>query len=214
MNYLLWIALISLLVWMLLKMNDLFTDCPEQHQVNELMRKIDRDLENCCDCQADMNQEELVSIEDSIPKPPSENCRAFFSGRLVTDDQNYAESVIFEPNNECEYVGSGFYPIAAEAFPNSHRHTFDGIAVVAGTRIIIYSEKKFQGRVLLDVKGPAIINNVRWKNDYNLSRIIDEINTKNLRGNLNTIFPKECRRYSDSDMHPWSNGSLKIMCDE
>ena len=35
---------------MLLKMNDLFIDCPEQQEVNALMRKIDRDLENCCDC--------------------------------------------------------------------------------------------------------------------------------------------------------------------
>ena len=44
--------------------------------------------------------------------------------------------------------------------------------------------------------------------------MIEEINSKNLKGGLNDIFPKSCRQYSKSDMHNWSNGSLKIICNE
>lgn len=180
-------------------------------------------VDGCCECNATPLQDTANITfrdtitprkNDSVPRAPSENCRAFFSGRLVTDDEKYEESVIFQPTRESEYVGSGYYPIASQAFPNSTQSTFDGIALVAGTRIIIYEKQNFQGRVLLDIKGPAIINNIHWKDDPILSGIIDEINTKELGGNLNTIFPKSCRKYSDSDMHSWSNGSLKIMCNE
>jgi hypothetical protein len=204
------------------------THCPEKDVYFNNMREIDSLMLNCCECTLDtiskkedqvidsLERDQVIdSLErDSIPQAPSKNCRAFFSGRLVTDDEKYSESVIFQPNQQSEYVGSGFYPIASQAFPNSDRYTFDGIALVAGTRIIIYENKNFKGRILLDVKGPAIINNVRWKNNNPLSTIIEEVNSKNLRGNLNSIFPKECRRYSDSDMNSWSNGSLKIICSE
>jgi hypothetical protein len=192
---------------------------------NNLLRRvfdIEKAIENCCSCNQErnntiirdsINQDRNKRKQDSIQQPPRENCRAFFSGRLVTDDASYSESVIFQPNNQSEYVGSGFYPVASQAFPNSTLHTFDGIALVAGTRIIIYEKKNFQGRILLDVRGPALINNGRFKNSP-LSRIIEEINTKTLQGNLESIFPKSCRRYSDSDMHSWSNGSLKIICNQ
>jgi hypothetical protein len=67
-NYLFWIVLISILVWILLKMNDLFSDCPEQQEVNALMRKIDRDLENCCDCKMSTPfiPTPPVSVRDSL----------------------------------------------------------------------------------------------------------------------------------------------------
>jgi hypothetical protein len=195
-----------------------YASCCNNIELNDNFTSIYKSLENCCICDVPYNYQDSIVRDtvrpptpepprrnDSIPKPPSENCRAFFSGRLVTDDESY--------NEQSEYVGSGFYPEASQAFPNSTRYTFDGIAAVAGTRIIIYEKKNFQGRILLDVKGPALINNGLFKN-HSLSHIIDEINTKTLRGDLNNIFPKTCRKYSDSDMHSWSNGSLKIICDQ
>lgn len=62
LNYLLWIILIWALVWLLLKISDAFNDCPEQQEVNTLMRKIERDLENCCDCHVDP----IVQDEDTL----------------------------------------------------------------------------------------------------------------------------------------------------
>lgn len=50
MNYLIWIGVFWLLIWAVLKLTDPVTDCQEYREVNSLMRKIERDLENCCDC--------------------------------------------------------------------------------------------------------------------------------------------------------------------
>ena len=154
-----------------------------------------------------------TKIDGIEVKKPTRNCRVYFSGRLVTDDLKYDESVIFQVNHESEYVGEGKYPRASRAFPNSARATFDGIAIDRKTRLIIYSRRDFKGSVVLDITGPALINNVKWKGT-SLENIINEINVKNLKGGLNDIFPKSCRQYSTSDMHSWSNGSLKVICNE
>ena len=154
-----------------------------------------------------------TKIDGIEVKKPTRNCRVYFSGRLVTDDSKYNESVIFQVNHESEYVGEGEYPRANRAFPNSARATFDGIAIDRKTRLIIYSRRDFKGSVVLDITGPALINNVKWKGT-SLENIIDEINSKNLKGGLNDIFPKSCRQYSTSNMHNWSNGSLKVICNE
>lgn len=45
-----------------MKLTNPFTDCPEQQEVNALMRKIERDLESCCDCQVDP----IVQEEDTL----------------------------------------------------------------------------------------------------------------------------------------------------
>ena len=195
-------------------------DCTKlEKHIDNIEQKIkDKD---CLDCDwENIDGEEVQEptendtiIDGEIVQKPTNNCRAFFSGRLVTDDPEYNESVIFHPNNQSEYVGEGNYPRANIAFPNSDKHTFDGIAIDKNTRVIIYSNKDFEGSVLLDITGPALINNIKWKGTA-LESMIKEINNKNLQGNLNEVFPENSRQYSKSDMHSWSNGSLKILCDE
>ena len=142
-------------------------------------------------------------------KPPKDNCRAHFSGTLLADFyiDNHI-SYIYKPDKYGEYVGAGEYPSNKVAFPNAVAHTFDAIAVDAGTRVIIYSKPNFQGRVVLDVTGPALINNVKWKNDSRISNI----NTKKLKDGLQSEFPPSCRRWSNEDMNKWSNGSVKVIC--
>ncbi|MBN2890630.1 MAG: hypothetical protein JXL97_02070 [Bacteroidales bacterium] len=144
-------------------------------------------------------------------KPPRVNCRAHFSGTLLSDVfvDNHM-SVIYQADKYGEYVGEGEYPNNAIAFPNAVDHTFDAIAVDKGTRVILYSEPNFQGSVLLDVTGPALINNVKWQNE---SRI-KNVNTKTLGGGLDGLFPKSCRRWSSSNMNNWSRGSVKVICSQ
>ena len=204
MNYLLWVALIGLFSWMLWKMTDLLNDCPEQQQVNELMRKIERDLENCCECLPE-------PVIDSIPKAPEENCRVHFSG-LFMGDHLAPEfiSKIYQVDNYSEYVGSGFYPDNSKAFPNAVRTSFDGIAIDKGTRLIIYSEKNFNGSVLLDIHGPAIVNNVLHKDN----QAVNFCNTINFIPELQSNYPQSVRKWSNSNMRDWSYGSCKIMCDD
>lgn len=142
-------------------------------------------------------------------KPPRPNCRAHFSGTLLADFYIDGHiSTIFKPDKYGEYVGEGEYPSNKVAFPNAVAHTFDAIAVGANTRVILYSKPNFQGKILLDITGPALINNVKWKNDTRISVVM----TKKLSGGLEAIFPKSCRQWSKENMHKWSNGSLKVIC--
>lgn len=144
-------------------------------------------------------------------QPPSPNCGVHFSGTLLNDF--YVEghiSVIFKVDKYGEYVGQGEYPLAKVAFPNAHRTTFDAIAVDKGTRLIIYSKPNFQGDIILDITGPALINNVIWKDD----NLMSNFTYKTLAQPYESLFPHSCRQWSKSNMHSWSEGSIKIICNQ
>lgn len=66
------------------------------------------------------------------------------------------------------------------------------------------------GSVLSDIQGPAVINNIKWKNDERYS----QINTVEYPTNLQRNFPPSVRKWSLTDMHNWSKGSCKIICQD
>ena len=153
--------------------------------------------------------DKLFGKTEQIAEKPREGCRAFFSGLLISDEFTDSHiSVIYKVDAFSEYVGAGKYPDNNKAFPKSVATTFDGIAVDKGTRVILYSRKKFKGKVLLDIVGPAIINNVAWKDDERIKGFI----SKQFKEPLHSNFPVSCRRWSNSDMNKWSKGSVKIIC--
>ena len=146
---------------------------------------------------------------EPIPKDPRPNCRIFVSGALISDRNHgypgYRE--IYVEDAYSEYVGAGEYPDNVKAFPKSAQSTFDGIAIDKGTRVIIYSEKNFKGDVLLDKNGPAIINNMIWKDSLS----IDWKNIK-FKPPYQDTFPSSKRYFSKSNMNKWSYGSMKVIC--
>ncbi|WP_430406284.1 hypothetical protein [Fluviicola sp.] len=85
----------------------------------------------------------------------------------------------------------------------------DAIAIPDSTRLIIYSEPNYQGKIVLDITGPAIISNSSRKNDL----IFKEIQSKEFKGALQRIFPQAVRSWSSSDMHEWAKGSMEIRRD-
>ncbi len=142
--------------------------------------------------------------------PPRPNCRAHFSGTLLADNPITGHiSKIYTPDKYGEYVGEGEYPNNNTAFPKAVKYTFDGIAVDKGTRIILYSKENFKGTVLLNIKGPAIINNSKWKDE----RRIRDFKTRNFANGFQSQFPTSCRSWSKGNMNDWSNGSIKVICD-
>ncbi|WP_075343829.1 hypothetical protein [Tenacibaculum agarivorans] len=148
--------------------------------------------------------------KNPIKKAPRESCRIFVSGGLIsdTDKGEPGFSEIYVEDDYSEYVGEGEYPDNNMAFPKAVRTTFDGIAIDKGTRVIIYSKKNFQGKVLLDKIGPAIINNVKWKDNGDAKVWIDKI----FKAPYQKTFPSTKRHFSKSDMHSWSYGSIKVIC--
>merc|ERR1712032_1191152 len=112
-----------------------------------------------------------------------------------------------------EYVGVGEYPDNNQAFPLSIKYTFDSVAVDAGTRVIIYSEPNFKGKVLWDRVGPAIVVNSKWKDNtwpFCKGKTFEKALKQEWEGRLQDLFPPEVREFSCSDMHCWNSGSLVI----
>ena len=149
--------------------------------------------------------------EIRLGKPdPKRNCGVHFSGTLLSDVEVKGHiSKIYQPDIYGEYVGDGKYISNQAAFPKAVQYTFDAIAIDKGTRLILYSEPNFKGKVLLDVKGPCLINNVKWKNEGR----IKDVCTKTFSPELEANYPKSSRRWSDSNMNAWDFGSCIITCD-
>lgn len=157
-----------------------------------------------------------IIIDGVIVKQPTNGCRAHFSGLLISDHyESEWKSEIFVVDESSEYVGEGEYPRAIKAFPKSHEATFDGIVIDKRTRVIIYEQPFFKGKILLDEVGPIIITNkFRLEQDENMKDIVTENNNKIFSGDLNTLFPPNKRLMSYSNMFDWSQGSLKVICNE
>lgn len=95
------------------------------------------------------------------PQLPTPGARAHFGGGMMNGAHD-----IFVDDWTSEFVGMGDYPKNTEAFPSAAGFTFDGIAIDTGVRCIIYSEENFQGDVLIDITGPAIVNNAEMHNVF------------------------------------------------
>ena len=148
-------------------------------------------------------------ITPSKPNP-AQHCGVHFSGTLLADKEVQGHiSKIYSPDIYGEYVGEGRYISNQAAFPKAVQYTFDAIAVDKNTRLIIYSEPDFKGRVLLDVKGPCLINNVKWKDEAR----IKDVCTRTFSAELEANYPKSCRKWSDSNMNTWDFGSCVITCE-
>ena len=165
-----------------------------------------------------------------LPQLPVPGARAHFGGGLMNALHN-----IFVEDSTSEFVGIGDYPDNTKAFPKAVSKTFDGIAIDAGVRCIMYPSKNFQGTPLIDITGPAIVNNCCARGPLGVApfdpsgflsirdRNLDVFDT--LRGDdpqqsgvtIDQLFPSSVRYWSDNllpdgnhYMQGWSSGSLKL----
>ena len=172
-----------------------------------------------CDCpvcetiehRGDTIPEDHAQVIDTVPKAPQENCRVHFSGVFMGGEaQMDRVSMIYQEDQYSEFVGSGSYPSNQQAFPKAVEHSFDGIAIDRGTRLIIYSQENFQGGVLLDITGPAIICNKRFRDNPEVNHVMTDV----FPGEIQNNYPQAVRRFSDTDMWDWSKGSCRITCEQ
>lgn len=182
---------------------------------------------NLCGCDCGCNEYVVVTDTPITPKPkpvpidtihdgddvpkPTENCGVHFSGWYLSDKDRYPWrdcSQIFEDDEFGDYVGQGYYPDNTKILPKSMENSFDAVAVSKGTHLIIYSKPNFEGREVLNVKGPMLIENVYAKGRY------DKLMTYAFKDELQELFPPERRQWSSENMHDWANGSCKIICEQ
>lgn len=162
-------------------------------------------------------------------QPPVENCRVHFSGLIMSDntipppqdpgvtspddESAYRYTKIYEEDTYSEFVGAGNYPDNELAFPKAVQTTFDGIAIDANTRVIIYSGKNYSGSVLLDITGPALLYNNKWATATgSYAEHYRNDKQRTFSEPLQSTYPQNKRYWSGSDMHDWNTGSCKIIC--
>lgn len=145
--------------------------------------------------------------------PPIPGYRVHFSGALMSDmSKSYADGwtrEIFESDDAGEMLGIGQYPYMDDALVRSSKTTLDGIAIDSNVRLIVYSKENFMGDILIDITGPAIINNGYRYNSWN--DITGQPNDKTYYGPLQNQFPQQVRGWSQTNMNQWPKGSMIIM---
>jgi len=156
-------------------------------------------------------EEAMKQYQISIKTPeidPEGDCRCHFSGALMNDHFITGwTSEVYVEDNYSEYVGAGSYSLNSSAFPKATSTTFDGIAIDAGTKVIIYSQPNYQGSILYEKIGPAIINNAIWKNYSQVQSVMYD-----WKEPLQSTYPQSVREWSSTNMHNWPSGSMKIEC--
>ena len=133
-----------------------------------------------------------------------------FTGALISDDFSSVKgtSKAFDMKDRySNFLRPGKYNVLAHELQKSSYHTLDGIAIPANTRLIVYKNQHCSGEILLDITGPAIVNNVIWS----YTDIYKEVNTKEFNAELQPYFPQATRSWSVTAMHSWSKGSMEIM---
>lgn len=130
-----------------------------------------------------------------------------FSGLLISDRrEDNLTSKVCSNDPYSDFIHPGKYELLSNYLVYSNYQTLDGIAIPENMRLVIYSEPNFKGIKVLDVAGPAIINNVSKKAQANSS----EVHTREFAEPLQNKFPQSVRTWSVSDMKSWVNGSMEI----
>ncbi len=133
-----------------------------------------------------------------------------FSGRLMEDKFSFRSSEIYVDDAYSEILPAGRYDTLSAVLKESgnDNNTLDGLTVPPGMRLVIYSEHNLQGTVVLDVTGPAIVNNGKWEN----TKLYKTANTCTFESKeLQATYPPMVRQWSATDMHGWTkNGSMEI----
>lgn len=133
--------------------------------------------------------------------------KVHFSGLLISDvRQDEVSSGAFSKDPYSDFIKPGKYNFISNSLIYSSYQTLDGIAVPENIRLVVYSEPNFKGTKLLDITGPAIINNGSKKNTPGAM----EIQSHEFTPPLQSHFPQSVRTWSSNDMKSWVNGSMEI----
>jgi len=134
--------------------------------------------------------------------------KVHFTGLVMSDSFSMSGiSHMYVDDKYSNFLKPGKYDDLNEVLKNAGQTTLDGIAIPAGTRLVVYKNTGCSGEILLDITGPAVVNNMKWQNDNRYK----DANTKNYTPDLQPTYPQTVRFWSDTDMHGWISGSLEII---
>ena len=66
LNYIIWGILLSLFIWLLCTLLNNPVDCKEDQEINKILRRIDRELESCCNCNVVETEIDSLEHDDAL----------------------------------------------------------------------------------------------------------------------------------------------------
>lgn len=127
--------------------------------------------------------------------------KVHFCGLPLTDERiDGITSKACSDDPYSDFLAPGRYAFLDRELIYAGFQTLDGIAVPEGVRLIVYSQRDFTGSVVLDITGPAIVNNAK-----------KEVPAFRTSARLQEAFPAAARIESASDMELWVRGSAMIV---
>lgn len=140
----------------------------------------------------------------------NEMCVVHFTGALMSDESSSPEwtsKAMDRSDQHSSFLQIGKYSTLDKVLQNAHKFTLDGAAIPANTRLIVYKEQNFTGEVLLDITGPAIVNNYIY---LEFGGGYYSVNWKEFIPELQPYFPQAVRSWSTSNMRDWVKGSMEV----
>ena len=105
MNYILWAILIGLLFWLIsIALNGL-NQCNEDKEINKLLQRIDRELENCCQCGVVETEVDTLSqntLMDSL-REQYDACNGDITVTLAWQSSDDLDLHLVEPDGNVVY---------------------------------------------------------------------------------------------------------------
>jgi|GEM_PF-5652483 len=154
-------------------------------------------------------ERELSYQEESKTEHFQQVHSVHFTGLVIRNGTYMTHNFkLFQDDLYSDMLKPGKYDHIDTLLEHTFNSSLDGIAIPAGTRVIYYSEPGLKGKVLLDMTGPAIINNCKWRDD----EVLKVANTESYTyGGMDYGYPPNVRHWSPTDMHTWPSGSVEII---
>ncbi|WP_343631179.1 tetratricopeptide repeat protein [Fluviicola sp.] len=156
----------------------------------------------------ELKNEEYPRAKIERAKSRQELWKTVHFSSVLMSDSSMADlsSQAFVSDSYSNFIPPGQYPVLNGFSWGTNDQTPNGIAIPAHVRFVIYSEPYLKGKVLVDVTGPAIINNSRMKTQITSVTA----HSKTFSPALQQIFPQAVRSWSANDMKEWYKGSMEI----
>ena len=150
----------------------------------------------------------LAAKAEAVSRDKQDLHTVHFTGALMSDvssSKEWTSEAFNRKDPYSDFLQTGKYDNLANDLKKSKDFSLDGIAIPANTRLIVYEKPNFTGNILLDVAGPAIVNN-GWRVSDNKFKVLA---SKQFYDALQAVFPQSVRSWSTTNMNNWS-GSMEI----
>ena len=108
LNYIIWGILLSLFIWLLCTLLNNPVDCKEDQEINKILRRIDRELESCCNCNVVETEIDSLEHDDALDslRDSLDACEGEITITLAWKTNDDLDLYLVEPDGTEIYYGN------------------------------------------------------------------------------------------------------------